>query len=164
VIPAGGKLAQEDLDFIHGLERNFVDYIDFSEKVKIKDALKVAMTNSHLCNGYFQDSEPWVLSKSNPERCAQVLNVAANALFLITKMLEPFIPSFSAKVYEQLNIQVSERDEKIFEFLLEGVFVENFGKLVAAGHKIGEPQPIFREIIDEEVDTWKQVFDGKKAS
>ncbi len=91
------------------------------EKVKIKDGLKTAMHISHLCNGYFQDNKPWDLIKQNDvNRCHQVVNVAMNALFLLCKVLEPFIPSFSAKVYEQMDIKDSDRDQKLFEFLFEG--------------------------------------------
>ena len=43
-----------------------------------------------------------------------------NALFFLAKILEPFIPSFSAKVYEQMNIKPIERDEKLYEYLKEG--------------------------------------------
>jgi methionyl-tRNA synthetase len=91
------------------------------EKVKIKDGLKTAMNVSHLCNVYFQENKPWDLHKQgNIERCHQVVNVAMNTLFLLCKMLEPFIPSFSAKVYEQMDIKDSDRDQKLFEFLFEG--------------------------------------------
>jgi hypothetical protein len=34
--------------------------------------------------------------------------------------------------------------------------------LVPAGHEIGTPAPIFRNITDEEMNTWKAKFGGEK--
>jgi methionyl-tRNA synthetase len=70
------------------------------EQVKLKDGLRTAMDFSHDCNFYIQDNKPWELNKSDPIRCAQVMNVALNALVMLCIILEPFMPSFSAKVYE----------------------------------------------------------------
>ncbi len=45
-----------------------------------------------------------------------------NILFVLCKILEPFIPSFSAKVYEQMKIEYnSDRNEKILEYLMTQV-------------------------------------------
>jgi len=72
------------------------------EQVKLKDGLKTAMEYSSDCNGYFQQFKPWDLNKAaeTKDRCKQVVNTALNALFGLCILLEPFMPSFSAKVYE----------------------------------------------------------------
>ena len=46
------------------------------EEVKLKAGIQLAMSTSSLCNAYMQDSAPWDLSKTQPERCAQVMNTA----------------------------------------------------------------------------------------
>lgn len=135
------------------------------EHVKIKEGLKVCMAYSSLCNLYIQDNKPWELAKTNMTRCAQVVKTAVNALRLLACMLEPFIPSFSAKVYEQMNLlnakgERTERDEKLLEYI-KG-HPERIVDLVPAGHQIGEPQPIFREIFPEEVEKWKKAFGGNE--
>jgi methionyl-tRNA synthetase len=48
--------------------------LDLMEKVKIKDAIRNNMALSSLCNTYMQDTQPWVLAKTNPVRCNQVMN------------------------------------------------------------------------------------------
>jgi methionyl-tRNA synthetase len=78
------------------------------EEVKLKDGLKTAMKFSSLCNLYLQEQKPWDHLKKDVKRCGQIVNISLNALFLLCSMLEPFMPSFSAKVYEQLNIQRTE--------------------------------------------------------
>jgi methionyl-tRNA synthetase len=67
----------------------------------------------HLCNVYIQDNKPWELEKTDKDRCAAVVNTGINALRFLCSLLEPFMPSFSAKVYEQMNIKRSEKDETL---------------------------------------------------
>lgn len=134
------------------------------EQVKIKESLKVCMAYSSLCNQYLQENKPWELQKSDATRCNQVVNTGINALRLLCAMLEPFIPSFSAKVYEQMNLlnergERSERDETLLQYVYGNP--SRIAGLIKAGHQIGEPQPIFREIFPQEVEVWKQAFGGK---
>ena len=136
----------------------FTHFLELMEQVKLKDALKTAMLFSQRCNVYTQDHKPWELSKTNKDRCAQVVNVALNALRLLCAILEPSIPSFSAKVYEQMNLQRTERDETLLLFVKGRQ--DRILELLTAGHKLGEPQPIFREISVAEVEVWKTKFGG----
>ena len=86
------------------------------ESVKIKDALRTAMHISHLCNTYVQENQPWALNKEgNTKRCQQVLNTGLNALRFLCAVFEPFMPSFSAKVYEQMGLERTTKDETLFE-------------------------------------------------
>ena len=75
-------------------------------------------------------------------------------------MFEPFMPSFSAKVYQQMAITRTATHEKIFQHVKEDF--SRVSTLVASGHQIGEPKPIFREIKDDEIEKWKLMFGGEK--
>ena len=102
VIPGyPGKPQYHDKDqaFIDELINKVKEYMNLMEAVKLKDGLRLAMQYSSDCNQYFQDNKPWELAKSDKTRCDQVVNTAINALFLLCVILEPYIPSFSAKVY-----------------------------------------------------------------
>lgn len=72
------------------------------------------------------------------------MHTAIQALQLLASTLEPFMPGFSAKVYKQMNMERTELHETLYGWL-KG-HPERIKALVPAGHKIGEPQPIFREI------------------
>ena len=166
----GGKVPDatpsgEDNKFIASLYAKYEEYHELMEHVKIKEGLKVCMVYSSLCNLYVQDNKPWELAKTDPTRCAQVVRTGINALRFLTAMLEPFIPSFSAKVYEQMNLlnakgELSERDEQLLAYVYG--HPERIRDLVAPGHQIGEPQPIFREIQPAEVEKWKAAYGGKE--
>lgn len=70
------------------------------------------------------------------------------------------MPSFSAKVNEQLGLERTVKDESLLDY------VKDDSKLILtllpAGHTIGEPQPIFREIKEEEILQWRKAFGGNE--
>lgn len=72
------------------------------------------------------------------------------------------MPSFSAKVYQQMAIARTLVHDKIFEHIKTNP--QHIETLVAAGHTIGDPKPIFREINNAEVEKWKVAFGGEKET
>ena len=79
------------------------------------------------------------------------MHTAVQALQLLASLLEPFMPGFSAKVYKQMNIQRTEREETLYGWLKgdpdakqtpeqsKTATIGRLKALVPAGHKIGEP-------------------------
>lgn len=122
------------------------------------------MSISSECNGYLQETKPFDLIKTDKARADQTVNTSVQALHLLCTMLEPFVPSFSAKIYNQLNLKRSQKQETLLETMGEDVNndMKLIRGLVDGGHKIGQPAPIFRNIADEEVKTWRAQFAGKK--
>ena len=135
-------------------------YISLMEAVKLKEGLKVAMEYSSECNLYLQEQKPWELAKKDPARCAQVVHTGLNVLYFLCVILEPFMPSFSAKVYEQLAIKREIKHETAIAQIVAKQSL--IGEFVVGGHTIGTPEPIFREIKPEEVQAWREKFNGKK--
>ncbi|PON59393.1 Methionyl-tRNA synthetase [Trema orientale] len=141
----------------------FVDqYIEAMEKVKLKQALKIGMSISSEGNAYLQESQFWKLYKQDQDSCNIVIRTSVGLVFLLACLLEPFMPSFSLKVLKQLDIppenQLSlsnesgdlERARKPWEF-------------ISAGHKIGTPEPLFKELKDEAVELFRTKFAGSQA-
>ena len=64
------------------------------------------------------------------------------------------MPSFSAKVYSQMDIKRESDHEIIYSLIKDNK--DKIYNLVKSGHQIGEPRPIFREISDEEMLNWKK--------
>ena len=63
------------------------------------------------------------------------------------------MPSFSAKIYSQLNIKRTEQHETLYEHFKANP--KMFDTLVPANHQIGTPMPIFKEIPQEKMEEWK---------
>ncbi|KAJ8540416.1 hypothetical protein K7X08_030335 [Anisodus acutangulus] len=137
-------------------------YIEAMEKVKLKQGLKDAMSISGEGNRYLQESQFWKLYKEDKPSCSIVMRTACGLVYLLACLLEPFMPSFSREVLKQLNLppetQLSLSDK--------GGEIENSKRpwdILPAGHKIGTPAPLFKELKDEEVAFYREKFAGSQA-
>lgn len=136
-------------------------YVKAMEKVKLKQGLKTAMAVSSEGNAYLQESQFWKLYKENPSACAIVMKTAAGLVYLLACLLEPFIPSFSLEVLKQLNvsqIQLSLSDENG-----DIEKVRKLWEILPAGHKLGKPEPLFKELKDDEREFFREKFAGSQA-
>ncbi|EXB99119.1 putative methionine--tRNA ligase [Morus notabilis] len=142
----------------------YVDqYMEAMEKVKLKQALKIGMSISSEGNAYLQESQFWKLYKQDKHSCNLVVRTSAGLVYLLSCLLEPFMPSFSLKVLKQLAIphekRLSLNDEN-------GDNLERARKpweLIPVGHKIGTPEPLFKELRDEDVEFFRNKFSGSQA-
>ncbi|GAV58990.1 tRNA_bind domain-containing protein/tRNA-synt_1g domain-containing protein, partial [Cephalotus follicularis] len=154
----------------HSLTKKFADnvgryvdqYIEVMEKVKLKLGLKNAMSISSEGNAYLQESQFWKLYKEDLPSCSIVMRTSLGIVYLLACLLEPFMPSFSLEVFKQLNLppesQVSLCDEK-------GDIdrARRPWEILPPGHKIGSPEPLFKELKDEEVENFRNKFAGSQA-
>ncbi|KAD7478040.1 hypothetical protein R6Q59_026451 [Mikania micrantha] len=140
---------------------NYVDqYVEAMEKVKLKQGLKIAMNISGEGNAYLQESQFWKLYKEDLPSCSIVMKTSVGVVSLLACLLEPFMPSFSIEVLKQLNLplQLSLSDEKG-----DIVKAKSPWDIVPAGHRIGTPAPLFKELKDEEVEFFRNKFAGSQA-
>ncbi|KAF8402114.1 hypothetical protein HHK36_013066 [Tetracentron sinense] len=137
-------------------------YVEAMEKVKLKQGLKTAMSISSEGNAYLQDSQFWKLYKEDQASCSIVMRSSVGLVYLLTCLLEPFMPSFSLEVLKQLNLppetQISLCDEK-------GDFerASRPWEIIPSGHKIGTPEPLFKELKDEDVEFFREKFAGSQT-
>ncbi|KAL3619993.1 hypothetical protein CASFOL_034905 [Castilleja foliolosa] len=142
---------------------NYVEqYIEAMENVKLKQGLKVAMAISGEGNAYLQESQFWKLYKEDKTSCSVVMKTSAGLVYLLACLLEPFMPSFSLEVLKQLNLPL----DKQLTLSDENGDVERAKRpweYIPAGHKIGTPAPLFKELKDEEVAFYSEKFAGSQA-
>ncbi len=145
-MPAPSTLEPTDLEFVGKLYGRFREYIDLLEKIKIKEALKVAVSISQYCNHYLQETEIWNLVKTDKLRVDAILFILSNALYLLGKVFEPYMPGFSAKLYYCLGTKTTAESETLFKQLVDANEPKAVLELLKPGHPINEAIPIFREI------------------
>ncbi|KAJ8449654.1 hypothetical protein Cgig2_001310 [Carnegiea gigantea] len=136
-------------------------YVKAMEKVKLKQGLKTAMAISSEGNAYLQESQFWKLYKEDPSACAIVMRTSAGLVYLLACLLEPFMPSFSVEVLKQLNmpqIQASLSDENG-----EIEKIKKLWEILPVAHKIGKPEPLFKELKDDEREFYREKFAGSQA-
>uniref|UniRef100_A0A453ILR6 methionine--tRNA ligase n=1 Tax=Aegilops tauschii subsp. strangulata TaxID=200361 RepID=A0A453ILR6_AEGTS len=137
-------------------------YLEAMEKVKLKQGLKSAMAISSDGNAYLQESQFWRLYKEDPATCAIVMKTSVGVVYLLSCLLEPFMPSFSREVLHQLNMSPDE-DLSFCDDKGETAKAKRPWDFVSAGHKIGKPVPLFKELKDEQVEAFRIKFAGSQA-
>ena len=169
------KLGQTDKEFLKNVMNKFRDYIKAMKEAEIKEGVKLFMEISSLGNGYLQVSQPWNLVKekdpSHDLAKAESLFFILNAfLRFLGALAEPFMPSFSAKLYEIMNVKYEGDALKILGIIEEyieknpsdeiGFLIKT--NLIKEGQNINKPKPLFREISQKEMEDFKEKFKGKQ--
>jgi len=154
-VPAITKKTEKDDEFIANVNQQIGEYITCLEKVALKDGLRVFMNISRLGNQYLQECQPWKAIKGDIERAQTVMAICIHVARTLALLVEPYLPAVTAKIGAQLNLELLSR--QLDKDCLVG------GKLqfdIPAGHKLGIPEPIFREIPVEEADNLRLSFQG----
>jgi methionyl-tRNA synthetase len=68
-----------------------------------RDAVNEMLTISSMGNKYFQNSKPWELVKTDPEKGRRVLTDCVNIVKNLTILIKPIMPLFAEKIEAQLN-------------------------------------------------------------
>uniref|UniRef100_A0A0B7B301 WHEP-TRS domain-containing protein n=1 Tax=Arion vulgaris TaxID=1028688 RepID=A0A0B7B301_9EUPU len=100
-----------------------------------------------------QINKPWVLAKGSPEerkRAGAVVSLCANVSCLLSVLLQPYMPSTSAVIQQQLQAAPSVN-----------VLTSDFLALLQTGHQIGTPSPLFQKIENSTITDLKLKFAGK---
>ncbi len=82
----------------------------YYEKCEFKTVVEKIHALGSLGNKYYQDSQPWELIKSNPDKAAEVMVTCANLIKSIAVFIKPITPELSARVERQLGIQLTWND------------------------------------------------------
>ena len=167
------KLEEIDKKFLSDVLNKFKEYIKVMKEAGIKDGVKIFMEISSLGNGYLQVSQPWTLiKKKDPkydlEKAESIFFILNAFLRLLGALAEPFMPSFSAKLYEIMNIKYEGDALKILGIIdefLEKNPNDEIGfltktNLIKEGQSINKPKPLFKEISQKETEDLKKRFQG----
>ena len=168
------KFEEKDIEFLKELTKLVKTYIKYQENTDIKDgALKTFMEISSLGNGFLQAAAPWNLLKKGSEhydieRAETVIYILCSLVRLIGALGEPFMPSFSAKLYEIMNIKYEGEQCTLLKTVTDFIeankendymFLVKIG-LVQEGKAINAPLPLFKKISDKELADMKARFGG----
>ncbi len=97
--------------------------------------------------------------KEDKDACASLVTGAVGLVRLLAALLQPYMPSFSAKLLLQLNLPESA-------LLLTDDLISASHQphtLVAAGHAIGTPTPLVSLISDDLIESLRAKFGGNQA-
>lgn len=137
IVPQPGELADVDSAAIAEIRRSVEALTAALDTFHFREALKEAMNIARIGNRYLQETEPWKVAKTDPQRVKTILNVAIQICANIAIAFEPFLPFMSEKLLRMLN------GDKISWDML-GCF-----DLVPAGAQLQQPELLFEKIEDD---------------
>lgn len=89
------------------------------------------------CNQYVDEQAPWALRKTDPKRMEAVLLTLYIAIRDLALAIQPVVPNKAKAVLDMLGVA---DDRRGYGDLADESW---YGALVAAGHRIGKPEPVF---------------------
>eukprot|EP01133_Synstelium_polycarpum_P006251 gene6251-7248_t len=149
----GGKtpaieLNEADKKFVAEVDIQYKEYLGSLEKVYLKDGLKIAMAISKLGNQYMQENKAWELQTSDIKRCGTILTVLVNTIKLLATIFEPYLPTITQTIHDQLNYPPTKYQDS-FVFLIE------------EGHEISKDiEPIIKRIEPADLKRFRTDFAG----
>jgi methionyl-tRNA synthetase len=134
--------------FIQDVNKFLAQYIDLLDHVKERAALAVLMQISSRGNQFLQDNKiDNALFTNEPKKCAAVVGLALNLIYLLSSLAWPYMPSTAESMVEQLNAPLARiPDSWTFDIL--------------PGHVVGLPQYLFTRIDEGKEQQWKQQYGG----
>ncbi|KAG7478203.1 hypothetical protein MATL_G00078100 [Megalops atlanticus] len=152
------ELQPEDSRLLAQVVWELRQYIQLLDRVRIRDALKCILNISRHGNQYIQVNEPWKRIKGEDkdrQRAGTVTAVAVNVACLLAAMLEPYMPTVSATIRDQLRAPPSSAST-----MLHGA--GSFICTLPAGHRIGTVSPLFQKLEADQIEALRKRFGGQQ--
>lgn len=157
IIPQCNELSAAEHELINDINQLITQYIAAMESIELRTGLRIGMELSTRCNKYVQDCKAWDEYKSNRSRADTIISISCNCIGIVAVVLEPFMPSFSYKVYQQLNYSYRHNELQTHDNTNQ----YQFKLQLPAQQRIGTIFPIFRRIDDVEIDRLRTEFNEK---
>ena len=148
-IPLGNENAKE----LNEISKAAKEIDTFLTKFEFRNALTAMMNLARFGNQYLQIEEPWKTIKTDPEKAANSLFVAAQIAAGLAQICEPFLPFSSEKLLTMFNSEKLTWQE-----------VESQNILLKTGHKINEASLLFSKIEDETIEFQIQKLEATKQN
>ncbi|MDC0385303.1 methionine--tRNA ligase [Pelagibacteraceae bacterium] len=103
-IPPNSKLNDSDKRLLNNLKDSLPKLISLMNNQELNEYIKKVVSFSFDANKYFNDSEPWVVKKKDPDRMNAILFTIVEQIKNISILLNPIIPNATNKVLAMINI------------------------------------------------------------
>ena len=149
IVPVGNENADE----VKEITKAATEVETFLENYEFRNALTSMMNLARFGNQYLQIEEPWKTIKTDPEKAANSLFIAAQIAVGLAQICEPFLPFSAEKLQKMFNVSQMNwadlKEEKI---------------LIKTGHQINEASLLFSKIEDETIEFQIQKLENTKQS
>ncbi len=138
-VPQHGEFTAEDRELLDAAAALIGKQRDAMDRQLFHEALEALWVVIRAANGYVDRQAPWALKKTNPERMATVLWVLAETVRHLAMLTQPFMPTSSARLLDQLAVPEDQRDFR------------HIGSHFALkpGTPLPTPQGVFPRLVEE---------------
>jgi methionyl-tRNA synthetase (EC 6.1.1.10) len=113
----GAKVeGNKDQEYLNLCTEVIERYEKFMRDVDFYRALEEVLRLSSFLNKYIDSKAPWSLAKTDEEALKKVLYALTDGLFVIAYLLNPFMPSKTSLVFENLHIEELPKEIKPYIF------------------------------------------------
>ena len=142
-----GTLGTGELDqaLVQAIRAKEKDVTDLLERADERDALRTVFEISDLGNKAFQESEPWKMRNTDPERAKTILRTLVYLIRDLGVMITPYMPSTGERLLSMLGCSGQSWDNL-------GNYTEDI--------KIGETDYLFTKLEDALIESLKVRFSG----
>ena len=134
-----------DQDLVQAIRAKEKDVTDLLERADERDALRTVFEISDLGNKAFQESEPWKMRNTDPERAKTILRTLVYLIRDLGVMIMPYMPSTGERLLSMLGCSGQTWDNL-------GNYTEDI--------KIGETDYLFTKLEDALIESLKVRFSG----
>ncbi|GAA5881560.1 hypothetical protein JCM1840_003442 [Sporobolomyces johnsonii] len=143
--------AEQDQAFVNEINTLLATFNDQLEHQKIRAGLATLLHISGRGNQFIQDNRvDNALLASQPDRCAEIVLLTINLIYVLSAITHPFMPSTSDSIISQLNA-------------IPRSIPDTFSIDILPGHRIGTAQHLFSRIDPKNVPIWRAQFGGEAA-
>ncbi|MCR4991001.1 MAG: methionine--tRNA ligase [Lachnospiraceae bacterium] len=142
VVEQTGVTGEPDADLKEVVKNTASRMSQKMDEFKVADAISEVFALFRRCNKYIDETEPWVLAKSedNKDRLKEVLYNLTESICIGANLLIPFMPETGTKILEEMNDSVRDFDK-----------LSEYG-LYPSGKKVVEkPEILFARLDSEEI-------------
>jgi len=104
-----GRLEPENFSEIKNLKSAHADTLKHLENFEINAALNRIVLLTEEANKILDEEKPWNQVKEDKEKARLVFAKATNYMFSIAALLQPFVPSYAARVLTAFSISPDDR-------------------------------------------------------
>jgi len=99
------QISDEAKDLLKRIQQEAANIADHFESCNYAAAVRLITALADEVNRYFDERQPWVVIKDDPENVRESLTVTLNATRILTVYLKPILPGFAERIEEILRIE-----------------------------------------------------------
>jgi methionyl-tRNA synthetase len=115
-VPHPGTLADADQRLLDGARDLLENFRNHMNEQTFHLALETIWRVVGEANRYVDEQAPWALRRSDPARMRTVLFVLAETIRYLAILAQPFVPTASARLLDQLSVPQGSRDFRALEW------------------------------------------------